>query len=453
MMMAAVRAMRRSTPTFCKLLFLPLCLLLAAYNLVAAADDGAGYDDAPEILIFTTTARIHPDIPGFTFHRIVGDELPEPWYELPLPREVNITIEDEDGKTIQTISDLMQSNVWDSIETKEITFDDFNFDGYLDMRLLRWRDGAGGLLANYYFWLWDAENRQFVLNQKLMDIEAAFINVNYDNQQIVAFNREPNPANYTLTFYEYRPHGEFLRVAHEFNRRKPHYVEITRTNYITGEVTVELHPFEEDIPADNPPDEIFMARVEINPDIPPLIMRLDIWEIFGSNELEHRIDITIWHEDGTLVQHIEGLQAWERPLTDMPFNLHFEDYNQDGYMDMGLWRSRGGSMRNMPHYFWLWDTEQGKFVANDFLTDLSWGGTVQLWEDGTVRSFTRGSSQHYGWTTFEYRPGEGFAAIHSLIHEWVYEWSDGTPALLHLKITEIDHISGIETITIEQMKN
>ena len=57
--------------------------------------------------------RIHPDLPEFTFTRIIGGY----------------------------------------------------FDGYLDMRLMRWQDGAGGLLAHEYFWLWDVGKKLFVLNE------------------------------------------------------------------------------------------------------------------------------------------------------------------------------------------------------------------------------------------------------------------------------------------------
>ena len=453
-MVPSVRTMRSIAPAMCKLLLLFLCLLLAACATVAAADgDDVYYEDTPEILVFTTTARIHPDMPEFTFHRIVGDYLPEPeWWN---DREVSIIIEDEHDNIIQEISDLVQVATWGDFgdDAYQIILTDYNFDGYLDMHLIHRRCPGNARFVDRYFWLWDASQGQFVRNEQLSRI--ASVNEFYANQetrQIGVWHRLW-VVHHIGFLYEYHD-GKFVRVSSVEQWGGSFFLELTRTNYITGEVTIELHPFQEDIPAENPPDEIFMKRVEINPDMPPLIVRLDAWEVDDTNELKHRIDITIWYEYGTLIQQIEGLEVFEGlGQTDTPFNLHFADYNQDGYLDMGLWRSRGGTMRNMPHFYWLWDTDQGKFVMNDFLTDLSWGGTVQLWEDGTVRSFTRGSSQHYGWTTFAYQGEGSFAPINSLVHEWIYDWVEGTLTLLHLKITEIDHISGIETITIEQMKS
>ena len=37
----------------------------------------------------------------------------------------------------------------------KVTFDDYNFDGYLDMRLLSFADSGEGLLTFEYFRLWD----------------------------------------------------------------------------------------------------------------------------------------------------------------------------------------------------------------------------------------------------------------------------------------------------------
>jgi hypothetical protein len=187
--------------------------------------------------------RIHESLPEFTFRRIVGELLPN-YGEIPSPREVRIVIEDEEGNVIQTISDLTQSDF--SIQHREIEFDDFNFDGYLDMRLERWQDNAGGLLITDYFWLWNTKKSQFVLNEQLVEIEAADIAIDSDNQQIVIYNRSDyNGGN--LDFYKHHD-GRFIFVANTHYLPKydenDHYIYtvITHTNVLTGEISTEIMP-------------------------------------------------------------------------------------------------------------------------------------------------------------------------------------------------------------------
>ena len=166
----------------------------------------AEYREYQSEYIFTTTMRIHEDMPVFTFHRIVGDYAPEPWHEIPQPREVSIIVKDENGAIIQVISDLTQSSRYG---TQGIAFDDFNFDGYLDMRLLRFQDGAGGRLVTEYIWLWDRSASQFALNRQLMDIENAGLSANQYTRRIEAFHRAG--ADHFFTFFEYHD-GEFARI-------------------------------------------------------------------------------------------------------------------------------------------------------------------------------------------------------------------------------------------------
>jgi len=150
-------------------------------------------------ITFVTTKKIHEDIPEFTFTRIVGNYLDNHLiYDIPSAVEVTIIIEDDEGNITQIISGLSQSY---SFINSDITFDDFNFDGYLDMRLKRWQDSIGGLVAREYFWLWDNEIAQFILNEQLMEIDQAGLNANSEDQRIVA--RQRVGASSRLLFYEY----------------------------------------------------------------------------------------------------------------------------------------------------------------------------------------------------------------------------------------------------------
>ena len=211
-----------------------------------AAEEKQAQPDEP--LIFTTTMRIHEDMPEFTFHRIVGDFVPDSWYELyeiphPNARDITIIIEDEEGNIIQSISGLTESNY--GIDGGGMEFADYNFDGYLDMRLMRWSCGGESLRQIDYIWLWDTEEFQFVLNKPLMDIDAAGITANQDTRQIETWIKHANGAE--ASFYEYL-NGELTLIVSERTMVKydengqPLHWETTRTNVITGEITVEINP-------------------------------------------------------------------------------------------------------------------------------------------------------------------------------------------------------------------
>jgi hypothetical protein len=198
-----------------------------------------------EPLIFTTTMRIHEDMPEFTFYRIVGDFVPDLCNEIPSPREVSIVIEDEEGNVIQTISDFTQSDSWGEIESNGITFDDYNFDGYMDMRLLRHNLGHGTLRSYQYFWLWDTETSQFVLDKQLVEVEASEININPNTRQIEAWYRDFDGQGSSYSYYKHL-NREFVLVMHERHigwrdsKTDLSYRSITRTDVRTGEITTEI---------------------------------------------------------------------------------------------------------------------------------------------------------------------------------------------------------------------
>jgi len=80
--------------------------------------------------------------------------------------------------------------------------------------------------------------------------------------------------------------------------------------------------------------------------------------------------ITIKRADGSLLQEISGLYS---RFSVIPT---FTDYNFDGYLDMRLQYCAGGSIRNEPSYFWLWDGELEQFVRNMYLQEIATFGSV-----------------------------------------------------------------------------
>ena len=164
---------------------------------------------------FVTTKRVHESLPEFTFTRILGDYLDDcHTYQFPLPIDVTIIIENDEGNVVQVISGLSQS--YDFINS-EIIFEDFNFDGYLDMRLLRWQEGAHQLNTANYFWLWDTEKSRYVLNKQLMMIGGVTeLRTNPDTLKIETWLRV-NVYGGIFSYYEYY-NGEYILVSSEFRK-------------------------------------------------------------------------------------------------------------------------------------------------------------------------------------------------------------------------------------------
>lgn len=163
---------------------------------------------------FMSHTRIHPDMPKFTFIRSLGDfvEITEFSEE---ERHTTITILDENGILIQEIDGIIQGGQasWVTAEHEmlNLQFDDFNFDGYLDMWLISAINPgtAGGYYA--YFWLWDNELKQFVQNYQLSNISSmAHITVDTENQQVHTHHRLAAWEHSTL-HYEYWS-GKFVLV-------------------------------------------------------------------------------------------------------------------------------------------------------------------------------------------------------------------------------------------------
>jgi len=394
---------------------------------------------------YRTQGQIHPDMPLFIFRRIIGGPIDPKW---PYAREVSIVIEDENDNVIQEIWGLVQENLRGILSGHQydITLADYNFDGYLDMHLVRFTDSGVGMLVTKYFWLWDAVLGQFVENQQLTDIVSTqIVDLNHETRQIERWGRV-HSRHHILHVYEYH-RGEFIHILEEEHVGLAWYWEITRTDHMTGEITVELQPFDENISATNPPEEIFMMRVDVNPDMTPLIVQMDIWEVEDIIEVTHKINITIRQDDieGTMMQQINDLEVYFPPHqpSGIPFNLHFADYNQDGYLDMALQRWSGGTIRNNPHFYWLWDVQTQQFALNDDLTDLSTIGTLSIEDDGTLRALHRLGPSHHVWWTLAYADGS-FGIILTEEQEW---FSDEGQKSVYLKTTIIDHIRGTETTT------
>ena len=75
---------------------------------VALCDTEFSTDELQDVRV--VSMRIHPDLPEFTFSRIIGGYADAHYvYDIPVPTEVSIVIKDDSGTLVQTISELSQS--------------------------------------------------------------------------------------------------------------------------------------------------------------------------------------------------------------------------------------------------------------------------------------------------------------------------------------------------------
>ena len=81
--------------------------------------------------------------------------------------------------------------------------------------------------------------------------------------------------------------------------------------------------------------------------------------------------LTISNLNGEVRQEFSDLNTETFADEDMMYGLWFDDWNFDGYIDIGLWRYAGGTSLNAPHYYWFWDSEIREFVENKQLMEIS----------------------------------------------------------------------------------
>lgn len=170
--------------------------------------------------------------------------------------------------------------------------------------------------------------------------------------------------------------------------------------------------------------------------------RTQFWPFI--NHSIHTIIIT--GADGNILQEITGL-ATENPHVSAlnMYGLIFDDFNFNGYMDIRLLKYPGGSMRDEPSYFWLWDSGAGLFIQNDYLIDISYGASINtIPEYRQIEAFTRGGPDYFGWWMYEFHD-DRLVLIRNIVHEFVYH--DDDDDTVKWRVTETNFITGEETTT------
>ena len=384
---------------------------------------------------FTTTKRIHENMPYFTFKRILGDFVePQNIQMIEQERYITIIILDENGDLLQEIDGIIQGGHADWMVAEhnsfQLQFDDFNFDGYLDMWLYSAinHGTAGGAWA--HFWLWDNELMQFIKSEELSEVSCmAWLGANHETGQIEVSSRGSGGGPWATDYYEWI--NSELVIVHsvliEYVWRNfiPSYQVTTRHNYLTGETTREYYPPE------SAPAHSITKTIDINPDMefPTHEITLAMWRLpedskYKIHSYQYEIEISISgkrrFDSGVsqVWQTIRGLRAgygegrWISPDPENPLNLHFADFTGNGYLDMSLRRFPPGTghMADDPHYFWLFNPQAtslwNAFERNYSLEAAAAPGQVMRVGDGIVEIFSFHGLQSHYLTTYAYVDGE-----------------------------------------------
>jgi hypothetical protein len=306
------------------------------------------FEEDNKIIDFTFTQAISSTMEPFTF-RILGETFGEIPYENMLRVQVeSIYVTNPDSKLLQEI----YIDAWPRNASEHnrygLEFDDFNFDGYLDMTIRRYPGDGSNNRTNYY-WLWDNKTHQFVYDWKLSEA-------------------------------------------------------VTKENLIDFTVTQSVHD-----------------------DIPQFTFRLlGRWVEGWSNDIQGMADnidanihvLQVIDSDGRIIQEFDRLNTIP-PRYEPSFGLHFADYNFDGFLDIALYMFKGGTLRNEPHLYWLWDNSLKQFVENEELREISCCSSVSInIEESQLECFSRFSATDGALQHFKYIDDK-YILVYSI--EWGYE--------------------------------
>ncbi len=105
------------------------------------------------------------------------------------------------------------------------------------------------------------------------------------------------------------------------------------------------------------------------------IFKLHGYELIHKDERYLRkfsVDsIDIYDMDNNLIQSIEVPNTLVPSGRLFDYGFKIDDWNFDGSPDISLFAIEGGTMKNAPTYFWLWDNEVGMFISNELLNEYS----------------------------------------------------------------------------------
>ena len=171
----------------------------------------------------------------------------------------------------------------------------------------------------------------------------------------------------------------------------------------------------------------------------------DLYYLLQGQSKIHAITI---RSEGRVIQELTRLCTANYASADDMYGFSLDDWNFDGFLDISLWQYPGGTMRNSPTYYWLWDNELGRFVENDFLGSLSGdSGLVILKGTNQIRGYTRNGPFGGISRFYEYRDGQFFKVK---TEEWFSEPSAKDKDKYVMRIVTEELINGEMVVTGER---
>jgi len=152
-----------------------------------------------------------------------------------------------------------------------------------------------------------------------------------------------------------------------------------------------------------------------------------------ENEDAEELQFSVWSADNLEkpFQTMAAERIWSFHWNDV------RDANFDGYMDFGYMYAMG----NQPAYYhyWIWDEEQGLFVAEPEFDQISWPEFDE--ETGTISGYARGGfAGAAGTTTFHQWIDGGLACVRR-IETFPY----GEDTLNEIRLTVEEPVDGVLT--------
>ena len=183
----------------------------------------------------------------------------------------------------------------------------------------------------------------------------------------------------------------------------------------------------------------FITSQHIHESLSEFTFYRTVGEAVGENESHHRHVTIQIKQNGEVLQVFDDLTQFfepgtRRPFEEETFEIGFADFTGNGYLDMTLVSSLGGSAENLPSYFWLWDREAGKFVRNEALEFMSSFAHVTAIGEGCVVSRVREGTmgESFGFHQYvngefirRYTRGHGFDSEAGKFFEWEYNATTG----------------------------
>ncbi len=349
----------------------------------------------------------------------------------------------------------------DNLKTAEI--EDLNFDGYRDILFIDY----GNKAKNYgrYVWLYNPVINRFEYNTDLSEylIRTGADYNRYERAYTYEVSREIPDGRITSYYKTYWKEGEINEVL---ERECEKYYDITTDSIIEntysitgGEMMLQSHEEQE---CKEAPYVYKVGKGALEES--SYVVCSDVYRVLlekGTKQLEvtfnYKKDIPCLKAESIEIREIGG-DFYQR-LTEYinqergdgsdqwKYGLSIRDWNGDGHYDLATSKYSGGSNTAEPMVIWLWDSNEERYVYNEFLSNLSENGSLSTDGKGKVGVFIRSGGGLYDDIKYQWKENEFLPIWHEYTHnekkgeEWinvteVYKMENGEWQLIETRINE-----------------